>query len=365
MNEGYNEEKLEAALTEANSFAEAVAALETTAESVAAEVAETAAEAAETAAEVTDIAEVVAAKAEESAEAEAAETAAEVTDIAEVVAAGSADAATETAEPEAANTEVPKAPAKKKYKINYVRMGIFLICFCVAIFSAIKLIGILREYKKGTDTYNEVEEAAFKPPAHTEPESEDDKSIIPEIDFAALKRISSNAVAWLYNPGTVLNYPVAKTTDNNYYISHMIDGSYNANGCLFVDYRNADNFQDPNTIIYGHRMKNGTMLSNIASYNKQEYYDSHPVMYLLTPEGRYELQIFSAYITEATSGAYKRTFSSDKEFTEFVNNAVRHSYIKTDVKVQPGDHIVTLSTCVKSEDTRRFIALGKLVKIED
>ena len=81
--------------------------------------------------------------------------------------------------------------------------------------------------------------------------------------------------------------------------------------------------------------------------------------------GKYELQIFSAYITESTSNAYKRTFESDAKFTEWLNNAVRHSYVKTDVKVGPEDHVVTLSTCVKSEDTRRFIALGKLVKIED
>ena len=185
------------------------------------------------------------------------------------------------------------------------------------------------------------------------------------MDFDALKNISKNAVAWLYSPDTVINYPVAKTDNNSYYLTHLIDGTSNANGCFFVDYRNSDGFTDDNTIIYGHRMKNGAMLSSITKYNKQEYYDQHPVMYLLTPEGKYELQIFSAYITESTSAAYKRNFDTDAQFTEWLNNAVKRSYVKTDVKVGPQDRIVTLSTCVKSEDSRRFIALGKLVKIED
>ena len=77
-------------------------------------------------------------------------------------AAETVDAATEAAEPAA---ETP-APKKKKYRINAVRMSIFVICFGLAIFSAVKLIGILREYKQGADTYNEVEEAAFIPPKH-------------------------------------------------------------------------------------------------------------------------------------------------------------------------------------------------------
>ena len=245
-----------------------------------------------------------------------------------------------------------------------VRIVLIAFCLCVAAFSAWQLIDILREYKQGSDTYSNVEEAAFKPSSHSENEGEDEKSIVPDIDFDALQAISKNAVAWLYNPGTVINYPVAKTNNNSYYLNHLIDGTSNANGCFFVDYRNSDNFQDENTIIYGHRMKNGMMLSSISKYNKQEYYDEHPVMYLITPDGKYELQIFSAYITESTSSAYRRTFDSKSQFQNWINDAIRHSYVKTDVQVTTDDHIVTLSTCVKSEDSRRFIALGKLVKLD-
>ncbi|MBO4862216.1 MAG: class B sortase [Firmicutes bacterium] len=254
---------------------------------------------------------------------------------------------------------------KRKPMPAALRIALIVICLGVAGFSGYKLIGILHEYKQGNDTYSQVEEDVFKPASHQSSEGEDDDSLIPEIDFEALKAISGNAVAWLYNPGTVINYPVAKTKDNSYYLNHLIDGTYNSNGCFFVDYRNSDGFADANTIIYGHRMKNGMMLSSIANYNKQSYYDEHPVMYLMTPDGTYELHIFSAYVTQSTSAAYKRTFDSDAKFKDWLNNAVRSSYVKTDVQVGPEDHVVTLSTCVKSEDTRRFIVVAKLVKIEE
>ena len=159
---------------------------------------------------------------------------------------------------------------KKKRGLGPVRWLLIVLCAGMAAFSGWKLWGIMKEYREGDQTYNNVEEAAFvpaKPKAQGEEDDED--SIIPEIDFASLKGISKNAVGWLFNPGTVINYPVAKTTDNSYYIDHMIDGSYNSNGCLFIDYRNKDDLADRNNILYGHRMKNGKMLSSITSYNKQ------------------------------------------------------------------------------------------------
>ncbi len=275
---------------------------------------------------------------------------------------------TVTAEPEeeVPGTEKPAQKKKKKYKVNVLRMAVFIICLGVACFSAVKLIGILKEYKQGADTYSSIEETAFVPPKHdTSDDPDASESLVPDIDFAALKKISDNAVGWLYCPGTVINYPVAKTKDNSYYLYHLLDGTSNSNGCFFVDYRNADGFADQNTIIYGHRMKNGAMLSSITKYNKQEYYDEHPVVYLMTPDGKYELQIFSAYITESTSSAYKRTFDSEAAFADWINNAVKHSYVKTNVEVGPQDHVVTLSTCVKADDTRRFIAIGKMVKLEE
>ena len=264
-------------------------------------------------------------------------------------------------------TEKDVAVEKKKKKgLGPVRWALIVICAGLAIFSGWKLLGIMEEYQEGDDTYNEVEDTAFVPvKPKAQGEEDDEVSIIPEIDFVSLKGISNNAVGWLFNPGSVINYPVAKTTDNSYYIDHMIDGSYNSNGCLFIDYRNQDGLADRNTILYGHRMKNGKMLSSIAQYAKQAYYDAHPVMYYITEDARYILEIFSAYTTNATSDSYTRNFKDDAAFSSWLKTVTRRSYIKTEVTPTAEDTIITLSTCVKTNDLSRFVVHVRVVKIEE
>ena len=53
-------------------------------------------------------------------------------------------------------------------------------------------------------------------------------------------------------------------------------------------------FSDNNTIIYGHNMRDGSMFSTLVEYKAQAYYDEHPEMYLVTPEGGYVVEVFSA-----------------------------------------------------------------------
>ena len=95
------------------------------------------------------------------------------------------------------------------------------------------------------------------------------------VDFASLKRINSDVVAWLQGGPSTINLPVVQGSDNDYYLKHMLDGYPNSNGTLFVDYRN--NFlQDDITIIYGHKMKNGAMFGHLDYYDRYSYYRNHP-----------------------------------------------------------------------------------------
>ena len=75
-------------------------------------------------------------------------------------------------------------------------------------------------------------------------------------------------------------------TDNNeYYLSYLYSGEENRYGALFVDCRNTGLFTDPNTVIYGHNMKNDAMFGSLMGYKEQAYYEEHPTMTLYTPDG--------------------------------------------------------------------------------
>ena len=61
-------------------------------------------------------------------------------------------------------------------------------------------------------------------------------------DFAALGEINSDVVGWIQIPNTKINYPIAQSGDNSYYLRHMFNKEYNAGGGIFLDYRNSSNF---------------------------------------------------------------------------------------------------------------------------
>ena len=157
-----------------------------------------------------------------------------------------------------------------------IRTIVLIVSIAVFCFSAYKLYDYYSEMKQGEDAVDELKNVAV-----TEVR-EGEKAPI-SVDFAALKAENPDIVAWLYSADTPINYPVVQSDDNNYYLRRLTDGSYNSNGTLFVDFRDAPDFSGFNTIIYGHRMKSKAMFGTLPGYLEQEYYEEHPVMYLLTP----------------------------------------------------------------------------------
>ena len=151
-----------------------------------------------------------------------------------------------------------------------VFMALRLVLIAVLIFS----LGKIGLYYKDQYTYDRRKkevEAVYE-------QSEKINSGGEDADASARNRIRSmqetypNLVAWIEIPGTPLSLPVVQGKDNDYYLNHDIEGSYNALGVPFMDYRNKKDFSDGNTIIYGHRVKNGKVFHPLtASTNVLEW----------------------------------------------------------------------------------------------
>lgn len=251
---------------------------------------------------------------------------------------------------------------------------VLAVCVGLFVYSGLNLIKINKEYKEARDYYDKLSETyvsvAQEPEEDTTSdavevdESAADKEVCPiTVDFNNLLATNKDVCAWIYSPDTVINYVVVQGEDNNNYLHHKLDGTYNASGTLFIDCECSPNFSGANTIIYGHNMKDGSMFASLHNYVDQSYYDAHPIMYISTPAGDYKLEIFSCFTCDFDADTYTLSFASEAEYSAFLNKMVSQSNVKTNVSVDSSERIVTLSTCTYEYDNARYVVMGKLVPI--
>src|SRR5574344_892497 len=86
-----------------------------------------------------------------------------------------------------------------------------------------------------------------------------------DVDLNALRQQNSDTRAWLQVTGTNINYPVVQTTNNEYYLKHSFDKSYNSAGWVFADFRNKLDGTDRNTIFYAHARSDGSMFGSLKN----------------------------------------------------------------------------------------------------
>lgn len=172
---------------------------------------------------------------------------------------------------------------------------VLMIVLAIVFVGSLSYIAVMQyQYKVSENIYNEASDKFISPVANNMDESQDvseepvEKAPI-SIDFEQLCQVNPDIIGWIYCEDTVINYPVLKGNDNDYYLHHTYDGTYSASGSIFVDAENADDFADSNTIIYGHHMKNGSMFASLSKWADQDYYEAHPVMWLLTPKQNYKI----------------------------------------------------------------------------
>lgn len=253
-----------------------------------------------------------------------------------------------------------------------------LIIACVVFvfvfgFSAFKIISTLNGYKQAEQAYSDMAQqfvtapVVSQTPVPVEEKKGDDFDVEVSpinVDFDALRAKSSDAIGWIYGPNSPIDYPIAYTDNNFYYLDHLLGQEEpNANGTIFMDTKCASDFTDRNTLIYGHNMNDGSMFASLRNYRDAAYYPEHPVIYLSTPNCNYRLDLIAGFVTEPTSFAYVNNFDEVEQFMHHIELCKSSSTFQSEVQVTEEDQIVTLSTCTYEIDDGRYVVVGKLVKI--
>lgn len=201
----------------------------------------------------------------------------------------------------------------------------------------------------------------------------------PEDRFAELKKQNSDVIGWLTIGSTRVDNAVYQTDNNDYYINHNALKEESVYGALFADYKNriTKTGNNTNITIYGHHMKDGTMLADIHKYKSLDFYKESPTVTFDTIYGTGGVyKVFACMITNADraddNGYFFNytvsDFNSNSDFMSWIEQVRRRSLYITPVDVVPGDQILTLSTCtyeIKNVEMRCVVLARKVRENED
>ena len=255
--------------------------------------------------------------------------------------------------------------------MNKLRKALLVVFAGIVLVAGWKLWSIRAEYEEGETLYETVAEDVVTIPEELEDfasesvaSSEPEEAVIhigkpPAVNFEKLWKTNADVVAWIYAPGTPINYPVVQGTDNEYYLKRMLNRQSNGAGTIFMDCRNEANIADFNTILYGHNMKNGSMFGYLTRYRNQGWYDTHPVMWLVTAEETYKIDVLAGRTVTANDATYT-IYNSEETFQAWLKDFMSKSDFKSETTAEDVTQIIALSTCTYTYDDARYVLVGTL-----
>lgn len=119
------------------------------------------------------------------------------------------------------------------------------------------------------------------------------------IDFAMLQEKNPDIYAWLYIPGTDIDFPILQSpVSDDYYKHHMADGSTQETGALYTEMPNMMNMCDFNTVIHGDDTCENALFAQLHQFEDLDFFSEHELFYIYLPDNVLTYEIFAAYYDE-------------------------------------------------------------------
>ena len=186
-----------------------------------------------------------------------------------------------------------------------------------------------------------------------------DDPMFRKIDFAAAQATNPDVYAWIWIPGTNIDYPIlqSETEDDAYYLNHTIEKKEGLPGTIYTEKYNGKEFSSPVTVVYGHNMKNGSMFADLHKFEDKAFFDANPYVYIYTPDRTLKYHIFSATPFDDRYILGKYNFTSQVDFEKYLDElrSSINANVNMDVNVLQQTGILTLSTCIADSPNERFL----------
>ena len=191
---------------------------------------------------------------------------------------------------------------------------------------------------------------------------------IPEkdIDWGELRSQNPDIYAWIYVPGTNIDYPILQhPEERSYYLNHNIDGSEGYPGCIYTQNVNTKDWTDPNTVIYGHNMNNGSMFHDLHRFEDAVFFDETQYLYIYTPEYNLVYEIFAAYPFSNIDLIMCFDYSTPEALLVYFDgiwtNRSMTSHFRDSTVLYGDSRIITMSTCIGGQPDMRYLVQAVLL----
>lgn len=222
--------------------------------------------------------------------------------------------------------------------IKSILKGIMIIAFLISLYNiAISMKG----YNDSKRIYQEVRDKKEK------------------ID---LYSINSDYMGWINIKNTPIDYPIVKGNNNEFYLTRDFNKEYLATGSIFMDYRN-EGFQDKNTVIYGHHMRDKSMFGSLKKYKDLNYLQKNKYINITTKDNeKLVYEIFGVYVTSSDDiESISVNFNNQEDFSKYIKEIHKKSIYDLGTDVKSTDKILTLATCSYDFNNARLIIHAKCI----
>ena len=243
---------------------------------------------------------------------------------------------------------------------------LIIVCILVLAYSAYRLISY---YLAGQQAEKEYANLRYSPPSSQAAVPQDDQGDYPlrQQHYRELYEQNGDFIGWVKVYGMNVDYPVMQTPENqDYYLHRNFDKNYSSFGCVFAsDGCDVDKPSDV-VILYGHKMKNGSMFGKLSDLEKKDYYDEHQYIQFDTLKERHSYLIVCIFKTTVDTGSPNEfkyydyvDFLDETDFNEFIGTAKEKQVFDTGETIKYGDKLILLSTCEYTRRNGRLIVIGK------
>jgi len=220
-------------------------------------------------------------------------------------------------------------PAKKKGTPRYRVWGLLVLALWFGLYTA-----VFAESEVPAATRTTV---ADQPAASDTSNVATVTDIQYKVDFPYLQAVAPNSVAWIYQPDTTINQPVMYCDDPEYYLWRTFNDRISSNGAIFTKGEEAPDFSASVVTLYGRNCLDYSLFGSLSYYQEDDYYQENPTLYLLTPDGDYQLDIFAGVrIKTSDDDAWLVSgVSTETLYTEYLPDILDNSFLQPNSSLLP------------------------------